>query len=243
MIKKLQTSLLLLSFLIQSCAYVWAKSAGDGGSDSQGSGTGSGVSEQQNESAAIQEANQSEPVTVQSENQEEPITTQDEGQSGLITVQSENQVKTINQGEDEQLQVSSNYSLQLMTQKIAQVKAQFGTQSGYGEKVLGEIEILESRQQRVQQALEDIDARQGLLRNILGPKYKQLNLLTEAIGEGWFQIRILEGLQTQVANQAEDSAIQELISALKEQNTALEEKILEEEAHPGWFGWLGALFV
>jgi tRNA A37 methylthiotransferase MiaB len=58
------------------------------------------------------------------------------------------------------------------------------------------------------------------------------------------QLRIqqLQELQNQIANQAEETQIQELIQALVEQNTALEDKIQAEEQVGSVFGWLLKLF-
>jgi hypothetical protein len=102
-------------------------------------------------------------------------------------------------------------------------------------------------QRQVQNELESAQAqvqnRNQLTRMVLGPDYQALKTLEQLYERNEIRIQTLTKLANQVENETELAQITETIALLTEQNTALAEQIVDEEARPGIFGWFFKLFA
>lgn len=164
-------------------------------------------------------------------------------QGEAAQIGSQFETKTANQGEESQLRVTANYSVQTMTQQMSQVRNQVSAQTEEGKQIHAEVQDQEQRQEQVKMSLNKLSGREGLVRQILGPNYRALKTLESAVGENEMQIQAFKEYQNQYANKAEESAIREMIGALEAENTALQQRIREEESRPGLLGWLLKLFA
>ena len=90
--------------------------------------------------------------------------------------------------------------------------------------------------------LNKLESRQGLMKKLFGADQKATKNLKQQMEKNQLRITQLEKLQNQTMNQAEEAQIQELTQALVEQNTALQNKVQEEEQVGSVFGWLFRLF-
>jgi hypothetical protein len=173
--------------------------------------------------------------------------------------QVQNQVKTQNAGEDSQLNVNTQESLQakkgsqgrsdtarqnmsVVAQKVEELLESEGAQGGIGQQVKTIAQQQKQAQGEITGQLNKLESRQGLMKKLFGADQKAIKNLKQQMEQNQLRIQQLQELQNQIANQAEETQIQELIQALVEQNTALEDKIQAEEQVGSVFGWLLKLF-
>ncbi|HUV42715.1 MAG TPA: hypothetical protein VMY36_02295 [Patescibacteria group bacterium] len=149
-------------------------------------------------------------------------------------VQNQNQVQTQNQGEETQLQVATQHMEQLMDME--------GLNEEVGSQVRNIAQEQVQTQTQTQTQLNKLESRSGLMKKLFGPDYGAIKNLKQQMEQNQLRIRQLTQLQNQVANQADETQLEEAIQALVEQNTSLEEQIQAEEQVGSIFGWLIRLF-
>lgn len=150
-------------------------------------------------------------------------------------VTNQNQVQTQNQGEETQLQVATQHMEQLMDME--------GVTDAVGNQVRTIAQEQIQIQTQIQTQLNKLESKSGLMKKLFGPDYKAIKNLRQQMEQNRLRIQQLTQLQSQVANHADKTQLQEAIQALVEQNTALEEQIQAEEQIKSLFGWLVRLFV
>ena len=98
-------------------------------------------------------------------------------------------------------------------------------------------------QQVIQNELHTIDSRDYFIKTLIGPDYKAIRSMQQQIEQNQLRIQQLTMVQNQAMNQADASSLSKTIKVLTEQNTALSEKIAQEEQTRSMFGWLVRLFI
>ncbi len=173
--------------------------------------------------------------------------------------QVQNQVKTQNVGEDSQLNVNTQESLQSnedsqgrsdtarqnmsnVAQKVEELLEDEKVQDGIGQQVKTIAQQQQQAQGEITGQLNKLESRQGLMKKLFGPDLKAIKNLKQQIEQNQLRIQELQELQNQVVNQADETQVQELIQVLVDQNTALEDQIQAEEQVGSVFGWLLKLF-
>lgn len=149
-------------------------------------------------------------------------------------VTNQNQVQTQNQGEETQLQVATQHMEQLMDME--------GVTEAVGNQVRTIAQEQVQAQTQIQNQLNKLKSKSGLMKKLFGPDYGAIKNLKQQMEQNRLRIQQLTQLQNQVANQADETQLQEAIQALVEQNTALKEQIQAEEQIKSLFGWLVRLF-
>lgn len=178
-------------------------------------------------------------------------------------VKNQNQVSTQNMGEEQNLQVSTSEQegtesgngvglenknpnavehMSIVAQK-AQELLQVRTSGGIGDQVREIARVQNQAQDQIQIHLGEIEAKGNLAKSLFGPDYKAIKNLEQLIEQNQLRIQSLQQLMTQVANEADETAIQEAIEALTQENTSLQEIVNSEEEIKSLFGWLIKLFV
>lgn len=176
---------------------------------------------------------------------------QDTGSQQGLQVQNQNQVMTQNEGEDAQIQTNqglpkaisprsetATQSMSIVAQKVEELLTTKTLQGGIGQQVRQIAQEQQSAQQGMQVELGNVDRRGGLLRTIIGPNFKALKNMQKQIEQNQLRIQRLTQLQNQLVNQADITQVQEMIQALTDQNTALQERINLEEQSGSLLGWL-----
>ena len=133
--------------------------------------------------------------------------------------------------------------MSVVAQTVEELLITQGAKGGIGQQVSEVAREQQQAQQEIEGELDKLEAKQGWMKKLFGPDYKAIKNLNQQIERNKLRTRQLEQLQTQVANQADQTQIQEAVQALIEQNTALEEQIQAEEQVGSLFGWLIKLFV
>ena len=149
-------------------------------------------------------------------------------------VQNQNQAKTQNQAEETQLMVATQHMEQLMEME--------GLKEEVGNKVRTLAQEQVQAQTLTQTQLNKLESKSSLMKKLFGPDYGAIKNLKHQMEQNRLRIQQLEQLQNQVANQADETQLQEAVQALVEQNTNLEEQIQAEEQIGSLFGWLVRLF-
>lgn len=174
-------------------------------------------------------------------------------------VQNQNQVKTQNEGEDSQIKTNtqeqenledgssrSETAIQNMSNVAQQVEDLLATktlQGGIGQQVKVIAQEQKTAQEEMQIELGKVDVRNGLLKSIIGPDFKALKNMQKAMEQNQLRIQELTQLQNQLTNQGDITQVNEMIQALTDQNTALQDRINLEEKSGSLFGWLVKLFI
>ena len=177
------------------------------------------------------------------------------------SVQNKNQVSTQNQGENTQLQVTTQeeensgdgeglqtrnqaaiQNMSIVAQKVQEM-LQVRTTGGIGEQVRQIAQEQNQAQTQIQEHLNKINTRKGVLKFLLGPDYKALGNLERQLEQNQLRVQQLEQLQNQLSNQAEITTVKEAIQALIQENTSLLELINSEGQTRSLFGWLFRMFA
>ncbi len=195
-----------------------------------------------------------------------------QGSQGMGTSQPiQNQVQTQNMGEEQQLQVqtqelqgdevgkgvngnSGNGLMQgekrnlgearsSVAQKVQELLRTGSAAGGIGDQVRQWAKVQQQSELKIQEHLTKIESKTGLARSLFGPNYGSLNSLKQEMNQNRVRVQQLEQLKLELSNEADITNVQEMIELLNQENTALQEKIEEEESNGGVFGWLVRLFA
>ena len=170
--------------------------------------------------------------------------------------QVKNQVQTQNQGEDSQLQVNTQEDSQgsqsrsdtarlhmsSVAQAVEDLLENKDSQGGIGEQVRQIAQQQNQAQSEIANQLNKLESRQGLVKKLFGADHKAISNLNQHIQQNQQRIELLQQLQIQLTNQADQAQVQQLIQSLVSQNTALQNQVQAEEQISSLFGWLAKLF-
>ncbi len=165
---------------------------------------------------------------------QDPTTHEDETSPSGNQVRNVNQVSTQNMGAESQLQVATSEMEQLMNEVGA------GTGIGAQVRTLAQEQV--QAQTEIQGQMVKMETRSKFVKGLIGPDYRAIDNLKAHIERNMLRIQALTELKNQISNQADETALENAIQALIDQNTALEERIGDEEGTGSLFGWLVKLF-
>lgn len=180
----------------------------------------------------------------------------------------QNQIQIQNQGTKEQLRVTTQEktnagtdsgklgqpktvtpkaqaqeNMSVVAQKVQELLSLPERSGGIGEQVRIIAQAQNQIQQQMQQQLNKIESRKGLVKALFGPDYGAIKNLKQQLEQNQLRVRQLGQLVNQLSNPADQNLVQETIEALNQQNVALQEKIAAEERVGSAFGWLLKLFT
>lgn len=159
-------------------------------------------------------------------------------------VRNQNQVATQNQGEDQQLMVATKEQ-ESMSTVSAQVLdlMQIKTTGEIGNQIRKIAEDQDSAQEEIQGNLDAIKSRGTLAKFFIGTDYKALKELTQQMEQNRLRIEELEQLKTNLYNQSDVTRVEQMVQALTDVNTSLQDRVNLEDNTISLFGWLIKLFV
>jgi len=232
--------------------------------NSSGGGQSSGTTQQIQSQTQVQVQTQTmtgSPTGMQVRNQEMTQTeAQTQNGASETDVQIQNQTQMQNQGEDQSLQVSTQGQEKLGVggsfggqQILMSVDAATGTldsiltvamaKGSPGEKIQMIVQTQSEAQKTIKTELQKMDARQGLIKSLIGPDYKAMKVMTQQMEQNQLRITELEQLKIELANQGDIMMVEEAIQTLTDQNTALQDKLSLEEQTNSLLGWLFRFFA
>jgi hypothetical protein len=112
---------------------------------------------------------------------------------------------------------------------------------GIGQQVREIARVQNQTQERIENQLQKIEKRSGLVKKIIGPDFKAIKNMEQLVVENQERIDELKNLSSQL-NEEESLEIEEMIVSLEEQNLSLKEKISQERESTSLFGWLFKIF-
>ena len=179
------------------------------------------------------------------------------------TTQNKNQVQTQNKGEETNLQVSteekenegektetmsgnrSAVAVEHMSEVAKQVHILLETKGtgGIGEQVRQIAREQNQAHLQVEEDLSKLVNRSVFKLALFGSDYRAIKSLKTVIEENQLRIEKLQELLTQLANQGDNTVIQDTIQALEQENIALQDMVDAGEQTRSMFGWLLRLFI
>lgn len=149
-------------------------------------------------------------------------------------VRNANQVSTQNMGESSQLMVATSEMENLMDEIPETTKV------GAQVKTIAQEQV--KAQDVIQAQLNKMESKSTLLKKLFGPDFGAIKNLEAQMEQNRLRIQALTQLQSQIANQADETALKNAIQVLTDQNTSLQEQISAETGIRSLFGWLVKLF-
>lgn len=150
-------------------------------------------------------------------------------------VRNVNQVTTQNMGESSQLQVATSEMEQLMDEVSGTTKV------GAQVRTLAQEQV--QAQTQIQDQMAKMEAKSKFAKGLFGPDYRAIENLKAHMERNTLRIQALTELKNEISNKADETALENAIQTLIDQNTRLEEQIAAQEGTKSLFGWLVKLFT
>ncbi len=177
-------------------------------------------------------------------------------------VKNQNQVSTRNMGEETNLQVKTSeeegtksgngvgltnknanaVEHMSIVAKTVQVLLQIKTVGGIGDQVREVARDQNQAQIQIQDQIGNIESKSAFVKTLFGPDYKGIKALQQQVEQNQLRIQKLQVLMSQLTNQSDKTAVQTVIQAMTDQNTALQDMVNVELQTKSLFGWLAKLF-
>ena len=193
----------------------------------------------------IQKIQEQVQIRTQNKGQETNIQAQDQEQN-LIQTQAAPTPTTfvnINKKIPSPRSVTAHEHISIVAQKVEELLTATTTEiTGIGQQIREIARIQKEVQQQIEEQFQKISNRPSWLKFIFGPAFSSIEQIKKHLEQNQLRIQKLEQLMTQLTNEGEKQTIQEMINALIQQNTALENYLNSEEQSASLLGKLIQLF-
>jgi len=133
--------------------------------------------------------------------------------------------------------------MSIVAQKVEELLTATTTEiTGIGQQVREIARNQKELQQQIQEKLDKIESRPKWLKSIFGPDLTNINQVKKHLEQIQLRIQQLEQLKNQLTNVGEQQMVQELITALTEQQTILNDYLKNEEQYSSLWGKIVRLF-
>jgi len=129
-----------------------------------------------------------------------------------------------------------------VAQKVEEFLADETRSGGIGEKISEFAKAQRLVQTEIEDTLGAIDKRKGVIKSLLGPNYRAVKKMEELMEKNQLRIQQLQELKNKVQNQGEEVQLQEMIQAMVDQDTALQDQVRATKNVKSVFGWIMRLF-
>ena len=211
-----------------------------------GVGTGNQIQQQ------TQAANQGEDSQIQVQNNEQ---VQDGSGAGD---QVQNQNKAQNQGETNQVQTNEQEGAQSQNKSGSAVAEQRRSKvanavqemlqvadrnGGIGQQVKTIAQTQTQNQEKLEASLQKVQSRSGFAKFFVGPNYGEINNAKKILEQNREQIKQLNQVKNQLANQGDQQTLTEQIQTLEQANLEIENSLGTAQKGFSLFGWMFRLFT
>ncbi len=170
-------------------------------------------------------------------------------------VQNQNQVK--NQGEENKIQTSEQQGTQAgnksgsavaeqrrskvanAVQEMLQVADRNG---GIGQQVKTIAQTQTQNQEKLESSLQKVQSRSGFAKFFVGPNYGEINNAKKILEQNKEQIKQLNEVKNQLANQGDQQTLTEQIKTLEQANLEIENSLGTAQKGFSLFGWMFRMF-
>ena len=257
--KILMAGVLAMIFALAGNAYAAAQSS------NSGTGAGSQVEQQ------AQTANQGEASQIKTQNSEQVQSgtasqtgtqtqqqTQQKLQDGTGTgnqVQNQNQIK--NQGETNQIQTNEQSGTQngnksgsavaeqrrsKVANAVQEMLQMADRNGGIGQQVKTIAQTQTQNQEKLEASLQKVQSRSGFAKFFVGPNYGEINNAKKILAQNKEQIKQLNQVKNQLANQGDAQNLTQQIQTLEQANLEIENSLGTEQKGFSLFGWMFRMF-
>lgn len=153
----------------------------------------------------------------------------------------EHSLETVFDDEDKDEEDAGRYKSEV-AQFVHNLKNIAEIEGGIGQQVNAIAQTQNDSALRVENAMADVDSRNGFTQFLIGPKYKSIAEIENAIKENQASIKVLSDMVAQITDPAVKQVLQNQIVFLNQQNTTLQSFINQSEDGFSMFGWLTKLF-
>ncbi|MBU0708415.1 hypothetical protein KJ596_01530 [Patescibacteria group bacterium] len=188
-------------------------------------------------------------VSAQQNQEQNAVQTETQNQGAETQVQVQTQETASEQnvtaaGAQQQVQTARQSVGEAAKQADALYQYQFqGDNESLGEQVKIKAREQEQAHLEIQQQLDKLETRKGIVRWLAGPDYKAIQKLEQLKDGNLLRIQQLNNLKIQTQNQAEETILQNTVQAIEQENTALQEEIQDERETRSLFGWMFRFFA
>lgn len=229
--------------------------AGNAYAVGQNSNSGTGIGEGSQVQQQTQTANQGETNQIQTQNNEQVQAETNAGTGTGNQVQNQNQVK--NQGEANQIQASEQQGTQTgnkagsamaeqrrsnvanAVQEMLQVADRNG---GIGQQVKTIAQTQAQNQEKLETSLQKVQSRSGFAKFFVGPNYGEINNAKKILEQNKEQIKQLNQVKNQLANQGDQQTLTEQIKTLEQANLEIENSLGTAQKGFSLLGWMFRMF-
>jgi len=171
-------------------------------------------------------------------------------QVNQITISpNENQIKTQNEGDNQQLTISTQENEQLNETEVSEkvysqtniLVQSMGTKNAVGEQITKMAQTQEENQNQIKEQLKELNSRNQFVKFLFGSDKEVVTSLSESIKTNESMIKLLEDFKSETSTNEELKQIQNTIDLLSYQNSSLLNKIKETKSN-GIFSWLKNFF-
>ncbi len=114
---------------------------------------------------------------------------------------------------------------------------------GIGEQVKVVAQAQNDSQAKVEESINKVEGRSGLVKFLIGPKYGSIAEIQAAIAENQARIKVLINLMNQATDSAVKLVLQDQITSLNQQNARLQTFVINSDSGFSLFGWLAKMFA
>jgi hypothetical protein len=114
--------------------------------------------------------------------------------------------------------------------------------NGIGEQVRVVAQAQKLSQEKVQERFEKVEKRSGIVKFFVGPDQDSIDAIREEVSLNMVRVKMLQKLQFETQNEDEAEMLRSTIIAILDQNTALQDRLAEEQDTFSLFGWMRRLF-
>jgi hypothetical protein len=155
-----------------------------------------------------------------------------------VVITSEGEEETAPRKEASPRSERARERMSVVAQRVEEILLTQGVQGGIGDQVRQVAREQKLAQEEMQLELNKIENRGNFLKRLIGPNYGAIKRMERQVEQNQLRIQQLTQLQTQLTNQAEITQVEAMLEALWEQNTALQERMDQEEDGFSLLGWL-----
>lgn len=185
-------------------------------------------------------------VATQSQNQTQVQNQVNNPDTGVQT-QTESQVQTQSASSETSVQLNQQNSVQNRSQVAdavnAMIESSYQIQNeGVGTNIRNIAQTQLANNVKIDNSIDEADARTAFAKFFIGPNYKELKNARQYMEQNELQIRTLQKLQLEIANEGEAENIASQINLLLEQQTSLQNDLNDMVKGFSLLGWLFKYF-
>lgn len=206
---------------------------------------------EQTQSGAINQAG----TVIQTQTQQQTQQKLQDGTGSGNQVQNQNKVK--NQGEANQIQTNEqsgtqngNKSGSAMAEQrrsqvanaVQQMLQVADRNGGIGQQVKTIAQTQTQNQEKLESSLQKVQIRSGFVKFFVGPNYGEINNAKKILEQNREQIKQLNQVKNQLANQGDQQTLVEQIKTLEQANLEIENSFGTAQKGFSLFGWMFRMF-